>query len=134
MGSWDYVNLVRTEFSSKLPQELRQIVRYRPQTEPQTFGKIAFQHFRQKLNFYRGFKGNRLGQNVRNDRGIISGFHKNNDFDMQFAGQSPCFPENHDFHFLCLKNIFLFQGQICEEYNHFPFSEHIYLWIFIDFL
>ena len=30
--------------------------------------------------------------------------------------QSPCFPENHDFHFLCLHNVFLFEGQICEAF------------------
>ena len=46
------------------------------------YRKRGFQHFCQKLNFYRGFTGNRLGQNDRNDRGIISGFHKNSDFDM----------------------------------------------------
>ena len=40
-GSWDHANLVRIEFSSKLPQELRQIVEYRPQTEPQTFEKLT---------------------------------------------------------------------------------------------
>ena len=38
--------------------------------------KSGFQHFCQKLIFYDEFMGNRLGQNVRNDRGIISGFHK----------------------------------------------------------
>jgi hypothetical protein len=66
------------------------------------------------MNFYRGFGGNHLGQNVRNDCGIISGFHKNSDFDQCFAGQSPCFPEALDSHVLCLKNQFLFGGQICE--------------------
>ena len=60
--------------------------------------------------------GNRLGQNDQNDRGIISSFHKNNDFDPCFAGQSPGFPENPDFHFLCLNNLFLFEGQICEAF------------------
>ena len=103
-GVLDYANLVRIGFSSKLPQELRQIVEYCPGNESQTFGKNRFQHFRQKLNFYLGFTGNRLGQNDRNDRGIISGFHQNSDFDPYFAGQSPCFPENLDFHFLCLNN------------------------------
>ena len=43
--------------------------------------KIHFQHFCQKLNFYQGFMWNRLGQNVRNDRGIISCFHKISDFE-----------------------------------------------------
>ena len=58
--------------------------------------------------------GNRLGQNDRNDRGITSGFHQKSDFDPCFAGQSQCVPENHDFHFLSLNNLFLFGGQICE--------------------
>ena len=78
--------------------------------------KNHFQHFRQKLNFYRGFQLNRLGQNDRNDRGIISGFRQKSDFATCFAGQSPCFPENLDFHFLSLNNWFLFGGQICEAF------------------
>ena len=60
--------------------------------------------------------GNRLGQNVCIDRGIIPDFRERNDFDPCFAGQSPCFPENLDFHFLCLNNILLFGGQICEAF------------------
>ena len=40
--------------------------------------KHALQHFCQTLNFYSGFAGNRLGQNVRNDRGILSDLHKRN--------------------------------------------------------
>ena len=44
-GFRERANLVRIEFSSKLPQELRQIVEYRPQTEPQTFGKMCFNTF-----------------------------------------------------------------------------------------
>ena len=60
--------------------------------------------------------GNRLGQNVRNDRGIILGFHQKSDFDPCFAGQSPCFPEYLDFHFLCFNNLFLFGGEICEAF------------------
>ena len=67
----------------------------------------------------------RLGQNVRNDRRIISGFHQKNDFDPYFAGQSPCFPENLEFYFLCLNNLFLCGGHICEafislEYRIYP--------------
>ena len=58
--------------------------------------------------------GDRLGQNVRNDRGIISRFHQNHDFGMCFTGQSQYFPENSDFHFLFLNNLFLFEGQIRE--------------------
>ena len=53
------------------------------------------------MNFYHGFMGDRLGQNVRIDCGIISDFYIKCDFDMRFAGQSPCFPENLDSHFLC---------------------------------
>ena len=60
--------------------------------------------------------GDRLGQNVRNDRGIISRFHQNHDFDLRFTGQSQCFPENPDFHVLCRNNLFLFGGQICEAF------------------
>ena len=78
------------------------------------FWKIHFQHICQELNFCRGFMGNRLGQNDRIDRGIISFFHKKCDFDPCFAGQSPCFPENLNSYFLCLNNWFLFGGQICE--------------------
>ena len=49
MGSWDRFNLVRIEFLSKWPQELRQIVEYRPQTESQTFGKMRFNTFVKNL-------------------------------------------------------------------------------------
>ena len=69
-----------------------------------------------KLTFCCGFKGNRLGQNVWDDRGIILGFHQKIDFDTCFAGQSQCFPENLDFHSLCWSNIFLFGGQTCEAF------------------
>ena len=77
------------------------------------FWKNHFQHFCQRLNFYPGFQSNRLGQNDRNDHGIISGVHQKSDFDPCFAGQSQYFPEKRDFHFLCLKNLFFFGGQIC---------------------
>ena len=60
--------------------------------------------------------GDRLGQNDRNERRIISRFHQNSDFDLCFAGQSPCFLENLDFLVLCLDNLFLFGGQICEQF------------------
>ena len=72
--------------------------------------------FVKKLYFYNGFERNRLGQNVRNDRGIILGFQQKSDFDPCFAGQSPCVPENLDFHFLCLNHLFLFGGQICKAF------------------
>ena len=85
-------------------------------SNPSFCWKVKNRQFYQKLIFYYGFMGNRLGQNVRIDRGIISGFHKNHDFDTRFACQSPCFPENLDFHFLCLNNLFLFEGQICEAF------------------
>ena len=39
-----------------------------PKTEPRTFCKNGFQHFRQKSNLYLGFGRNCLGQNYRNDR------------------------------------------------------------------
>jgi hypothetical protein len=43
--SRERANLVRIELASKLPQELYQIIQYRPQTESQTFGKIRFNTF-----------------------------------------------------------------------------------------
>ena len=64
----------------------------------------GFQHFCQELYFYHRFTRNRLGQNVRNDQVIISGFHQKSDFDVCFAGQSPHFLESLDFHSLCLNN------------------------------
>ena len=42
---WDHFNPVQIEKSSKMPQDLRQIVEYTPQNESQTFWKIHFQHF-----------------------------------------------------------------------------------------
>ena len=60
--------------------------------------------------------GNHLGQNDRNDRGIISGFHEKSDFDLCFASQSLCFPEKLNLCFRCLNNLFLFGGQICEAF------------------
>ena len=57
-----------------------------------------------------------LGQNVCIDRGIISGFSKNHDFDMRFTGQSTCIPESLDFHILCLNHWFLFGGQIWDAF------------------
>ena len=50
---------------------------------------------------------NRLGQNVRNDRGIISCFHINSDFDMCFASQTHVFPEQPTLQFLFINNLFL---------------------------
>ena len=60
--------------------------------------------------------GNRLGQNVRNDHGIISGVHGNRDFDMCVASQILDFPKNLDFHLLRLKPICFFGRQICEAF------------------
>ena len=68
------------------------------------------------LHFHNGVGRNRLGQNVRIDRGVISGFHHKSDFDPCFAGQRPCLTENLDVHSLCSKNVFLFGGQICEAF------------------
>ena len=50
-GPWDHANLVRIGFSSKLPQELCQIVECRPQTQPQTFGKMRFNTFVKKWTY-----------------------------------------------------------------------------------
>ena len=58
------------------------------------YRKIENQHFCQTLNFCYGCMGNRVGQNVRNDRGIISGVHRKSHSDMHFTCQSECFPEN----------------------------------------
>jgi len=76
--------------------------------------EMEIYHFCRELNFYNGFRGNRLGQNVRSDHGIISVFYKKHDFDKRFTSQSQCFPENHDFHSLCLNKLVFFGGQICE--------------------
>ena len=78
--------------------------------------KIKDQRFRPKLSFCDGFRRNRLGQNVSIDRGIIPSFHTNIDFDTSFTRQSRYFPENLDFCSLCLNNLFLFGGQICEAF------------------
>ena len=75
---------------------------------PSVCWKVKNRHLYQTLTFYYGFTGNRLGKNVHNDRGVISGFHQNSDFDPCFADQSPYFPENLDFCFLCLNTLFLF--------------------------
>ena len=77
-------------------------------------GKMNSNAFVKHLTFIMGFAGNCLGQNVRNDRGIISGFHTKCHFDMCSACQSPSVLENINFLFLCSKNIFLFGGQACE--------------------
>ena len=68
-------------------------------SDPPFYWKTQNQHFLQKLSFQYGFGRNRLGQNVQNGHGIISGFHQNHDFDRCLTGQSACFPENPVFHF-----------------------------------
>jgi hypothetical protein len=113
---WYCFDLVRIEFSSRLPQELCQTIKCCLGNGLQTFGKKGFQHFYQKHNFYDGFGRERLGQNDRHDHGIIPDFHQKSDFDSCFANQSRCFPENLHFHFLCLNDWFLFGGQICEAF------------------
>ena len=55
---------------------------------------------------------NRLGQNVRNDRGIISFFHINSDFDMYFASRAHIFPRKITLQFLFINNLFLLGRQI----------------------
>ena len=47
----------------------------------------------------------------------VGSFHQQSDFGMRVAGQSLCFPENHDFHVLCLNDLFLFGGQICGAFK-----------------
>ena len=42
---WDRFNLVRIEFPSKLPQELRQIIEHVARNESQSLGKINFNTF-----------------------------------------------------------------------------------------
>ena len=80
------------------------------------FWKYGCQHFSSELNLCCGFTGNRLGGNVRIDRGIISGFHNKSGLDMRFTGHSLCFPENHGFHVLSLNNLCLFGGQIWKAF------------------
>ena len=75
LDPWGHANLVRIGFSSNLPQDLRKIIEYCLGNESQTFEKTRVQNLCQQLNFYDGFRRNWLGQNVRNDRGIILGFH-----------------------------------------------------------
>ena len=88
--------------------EKNKIVEASPKIEPQSFLKNGFQHYRPTLNFYWGFVRNRLGQNDRNDCGIISGVHPKCDFDKSFTSQSHYFPESPDCYFLCLINLFIF--------------------------
>ena len=66
-------------------------------------------------------KSSKLPQDLRQNVAYIAGngsqtFGKSGfqHFDRHFTNQSPCFPENPDFHFLCLDSIFLFGGQISE--------------------
>ena len=71
------------------------------------FPENEFVRCYQKLNFYNGVRGNRLGGNVRNDRGIIPCFHLNTDFDMCFARKTHVFPEQPTLQFLFINNLFL---------------------------
>mgnify|MGYP000302756155 CR=1 FL=1 len=111
----DYSSLVRSAFSSNLPYKHVTSSNIVPKLSPRLW-ENGFQHCRQKYNFYCEFMGNRLRQHECNDRGIISRFHGNSDFDKRFASQSQCFPENLDLGFLCLNKLFLFGGQICEAF------------------
>ena len=78
--------------------------------------------FVKKMNFYQGFIRKRLGKDYRNDCGIISYFHQTNHFDLQFPNQSPCFPENPDFHSACLNSLSLCGGQICEGFRFLEYE------------
>jgi hypothetical protein len=107
---------VRIELSSNLPQKICKIIEFRAGNESFSFRKNGFQHFRQKSSLHYGCRRNRLGarlgQHVRIDHGIITGFHESHDFDKRFTGQTPCFPENLDFYFLRVNNLFIFGTQI----------------------
>ena len=109
---WDNPSQLRIDLASNLPQKLRQIVKYCPKTEPQTSEKMDFNTFVKKPYFYDGFEGNHLGWNIRHHPGIISRFHKNDDSDPCFAGQSQHFLKHIDFYFLFLNNWSFFRGQI----------------------
>ena len=52
--SRDHANLVRIEFSSKLPQELCQIIEYCSKNESHTFQKMDFNNFVKKTTFMMG--------------------------------------------------------------------------------
>ena len=80
-GPWDNFNPVRIANSLNLPQKLHKIVEYCAGNEPRLLEKLISSLF-QKLILFNGFRGKRPGQNDRNDRGIISCFHQNSDFDM----------------------------------------------------
>ena len=80
-------------------------------------GKLKIETVLRKLIFYNGFMVNSLGQNVHNDCGIISGFHKNHNFAMHFTDQGLDFPQNLDFQFRCLNALFFFRGQIWEAFS-----------------
>ena len=58
--------------------------------------------------------GKCLGQNYQNDCGIMSDSHQKVGFDLCFAGRRQYFLETLDLGFLCLNNLCLFGGQICE--------------------
>ena len=73
---------------------MAQIVEYSTKSGPCISGNVEFELFHQKRTLHNGFKGNRLRQQVRNDHGIISCFHKNPNFDMPFADQTQFVPQN----------------------------------------
>ena len=106
--------------------------------------KVENKHFHPKLSFYYGFVGNRLEQNDRNDRGIISGFHQKSDFDPCVAGRRPCFSENIHFHVLCFyQSVSLWRTDmrgvyILRIYNItqpiFFFQNKYFPYMFMDFM
>ena len=101
---WDHFDPVRIKHLLKMPQDLRQIVEYCPKLRQRLFGNMDFDTSVKPFRLCYGFKRTRVGQNVRNDRGIISGFHQKSDFDPCVAGRSPCFPKKLDVHVLPLNN------------------------------
>ena len=69
---------------------------------------MSFNTFVEKLSFIVGLEETVWGKMIGMIVGSFHVFIKSHDSDLCFAGQSPCFPENLDFHFLCLNNLFLF--------------------------
>ena len=83
-------------------------------TSTRLLKNIDFNTFVKKLNFYRDSSGNCLGQNVRNDRGIISRFHQNSDFDMRLQVKLH-FLKKLTMQILFINDLFLCSRQICED-------------------
>ena len=80
---------------------------------------MDFNSFVKNLTFMCGFEGNRLGQNVCNDNGIIPYFHTNSDFDIRFICQRECFPQRIHFYVSFMHDFVLCRRRICEA-SMFP--------------